>query len=165
VREILHHVGLVSADIERAIPFYSGLLGLELLARGRESDPRYAEMFGVAEIAFRWAEFDLGGGHLLELIEYEPAPERPAAGPPAGLPAGPHFALRVPDADAVYEALTRHGAKVFSRPVELDEDNHWLGARVFYALDPDLNLIEIVEEAGAAGDTEATAEVRRPPVE
>ena len=117
MRETLHHVGLVSADIERSISFYSGPLGLELLARGRESGPRYAEMFGVDEVAFLWAELDLGGGHLLELIEYEPAPERPAAAQPAaGLPAGPHFALRVPDVDAVHEALSRHGAKVFSLP-------------------------------------------------
>jgi len=156
VRETLHHVGLVSADIERSISFYSGPLGLELLARGRESAPRYAEMFGVDEVAFLWAELDLGGGHLLELIEYEPAPERPAAAQPAaGLPAGPHFALRVLNVDAVHEALSRHGAKVFSLPVELDEDNHWLGTRVFYALDPDLNLIEIVEDAEDAGDREA----------
>ena len=51
--------------------------------------------------------------------------------------------------------MSRHGAKVFSLPVELDEDNHWLGTRVFYALDPDLNLIEIVEDAEDAGDREA----------
>jgi hypothetical protein len=38
---------------------------------------------------------------------------------------------------------------VFSRPIELGEDNRWLGLRVFYALDPDGHLVELIQEASA----------------
>ena len=68
------HVGLAVADLERALGFYRDLVGLKLLDSGAESDARYAEMLGVARVRFAWAELDLGGGHVLELLRFdEPA--------------------------------------------------------------------------------------------
>ena len=57
-----------------------------------------------------------------------------------------HLGIRVDDVDAVHEALVDHGVTVFSRPIELAEDNRWLRVRVFYALDPDRHLVELVQE-------------------
>jgi len=166
--ERLHHAGLVVADLDRSVGFYRDLLGLPLLEQGRESSPVYAEMFGVDTAVFRWAELDVGGGHVLELIRYEPpagggagvrGPSRSAdddsraaarSVPGDGLPpARGHIALRVADAEAAYRALSENGATVLSRPVRLQEDNHWHGAQAFYVYDPDGYLLELVQEARA----------------
>lgn len=70
----------------------------------------------------------------------------PANGPPgAGLPGSSHFGIRVDEIDTLHEALVQSGATVIARPIELVEDNQWLGARVFYTLDPDGHLVELIE--------------------
>lgn len=146
----LHHVGRVVADLDRSVAFYSGPVGLGLLASGRESDPRYAEMLGVERVAFRWAELDLGDGQVLELLQFE-LPVAPS--PPAGdgvTPGSSHIGIRVADIDRVYDDLERAGVGVLSRPIELQEDNHWLGTRVFYARDPDGAMVEFIQEGPAS---------------
>ena len=172
--ERLHHVGLVVADLERSLGFYRDRLGLGLLATGAETDARYAEMLGVPRVRFAWAELDLGGGHVLELLRFDEPPDRAPEGasdgasegafegavegartaapamPGDGLPGVAHLGIRVDDIDAVHDALLRDGAAVISQPIELAEENHWLGVRVFYALDPDGHLVELIQEEPAA---------------
>lgn len=58
--------------------------------------------------------------------------------------------LRAPDIDAAYRMLVDADLTVFSPAVELQEQTHWLGTRVFYARDPDGNMIELVEEPSGA---------------
>ena len=186
------HAGLVVADLERSLRFYRDRIGLELLHQGAETDARYARMLGVPRARFAWAELDLGGGRVLELLRFdEPSgaasqASAPATGaaaqaaphaaayaaadaaphaaayaasdaapqaalPPTVLPGRGHLGIRVDDIDVAYKALMSDGATVFSPPIELGEDNRWLGLRVFYALDPDGHLIELIQEASAAG--------------
>jgi diaminopimelate decarboxylase len=149
---VLHHAGMVTTDLERSVGFYARLLGIEPAGSGREDDPVYATLIGVPHVAFRWAEFDLGSGQVLELIEWEgdgaPDPAAPAAGARPAAPDSTHVALRVADIDAAHGVLVDAGVTVFSAPVELREENHWLGTRVLYARDPDGNLIELVQEPG-----------------
>jgi catechol 2,3-dioxygenase-like lactoylglutathione lyase family enzyme len=146
-----HHIGLVVADLERSLGFYRDVVGLELLARGAESDVRYAEMLGRSRVQFSWAELDLGSGHVLELLRFdEPsggALRTAAETPGAGLPGVAHVGLLVDDIDVVHDALVKDGVTVMSRPIELAEENRWLGVRVFYALDPDNHLVELIQEA------------------
>ena len=82
----------------------------------------------------------------------------PEAAPPLPATVSPgvaHLGVRVDDIDAVHAALVSDGATVFSRPIELDEENRWLGLRVFYALDPDGHLVELIQGAPAAGPSAA----------
>ena len=164
------HSGLVVADLERSLGFYRDRIGLELLDQGAETDARYAEMLGVPRVRFVWAELDLGGGHVLELLRFDepsggasqaisPATAaatttsaapgvatgavtngaseaasgaaREATPPPTVVPGVAHLGIRVDDIDAAYETLVSDGASVFSRPIELGEDNRWLGLRVY----------------------------------
>ena len=164
--ERFHHAGLVVADLERSLGFYRDRLGLAQLATGAESDARYAEMLGVPDVRFAWAELDLGGGRVLELLRFdEPSNSvsegaadgalegvrtAPRATPGGGLPGVAHLGIRVDDIDAVHDALLKDGARVLSRPIELAEDNHWLGVRVFYAFDPDGHVVELIQEGPAA---------------
>ena len=144
-----HHVGLVVADLDRSLRFYRDLLRLEPLGAGAESDPRYAEMLGVPRASFAWAELDLGDGRVLELLRFdEPSPGPSPAAATAAEPTTPgssHVGIRVDDLDATYDALVEEQVAVVSRPIGLVEQNAWLGARAFYARDPDGHLVELVQ--------------------
>ena len=124
--ERFHHVGLVVADLERSLGFYRDRVGLELLDQGVESDARYAEMLGVPRVRFAWAELDLGGGHVLELLRFDEPADGAASGadhaapaaPRAGLPGVAHVGIRVDDVEAVHAALVRgrrHGVLTSDR--------------------------------------------------
>lgn len=149
-----HHIGLVVADLERSLGFYRDRIGLGLLARGAESDARYARMLGLPRVRFAWAELDLGNGHVLELLRFdEPSDGAMSAAPVrvhASLPGVAHLGVRVADIDAIHNALVKDGVTVMSQPIELVEDNRWLGVRVFYALDPDRHLVELIQDGPAA---------------
>ena len=118
----LDHAALHVADLDRAVAFYRGL-------------------FGVAEIAtpgdpavIRW--LDLGGGAALHLIKY-PGPVPPTT-------RAVHFALRVPDLDAVAARARERGVPTSDWPgvagaVSVRGD----GVRQIYVQDPDGYWIEV----------------------
>ncbi|GAA0537065.1 hypothetical protein GCM10009545_44750 [Saccharopolyspora thermophila] len=83
----IHHVSLMVHDLDDALDFYTGVLGLRL----RTDRPASAG---------RGAWLDVGG-HQIHLIEGTP--------PPAF---GQHFALRTADLDAERERLLRRGVPV-----------------------------------------------------
>ncbi len=111
----IHHVSLNVSDTERALGFYTGLLGLRPL-------PRPAFAFGGA-----W--LDAGHGRQIHLIE---------ADVPADL--GQHVAFRVDDVDAAVAALRDAGVEVRG-PVPVVDT----GIRQAFATDPDGNRVEFTQ--------------------
>lgn len=83
----VHHVSINVDDVEAALAFYTGVLGLE----ARTDRPDFA--FGGA-----WLD---AGGQQVHLIEGQP---------PAGL--GQHFALQVDDLDRVVAELRERAVDV-----------------------------------------------------
>jgi diaminopimelate decarboxylase len=140
----LDHVSVTAGDLERSLSFYRDLLGIPLLDQGSSDAPYLARITGLEGAHVRWADLDLGGGQVLELLEYVSPHFRPR---PTELsePGPAHFSLAVADADAVHERLTRAGIAVRSEPVMIDEEGDWLGVSCFYAVDPDGFIIELVQ--------------------
>ena len=96
----VHHVGILVADLERALAFLTGPLGLEVAKRVTLE----AE---ATEIAF----VDCGGVQL-ELIEIsDPAVRARRCRVPGAEAEIEHVALAVDDLDAVAEALGEAGAR------------------------------------------------------
>jgi catechol 2,3-dioxygenase-like lactoylglutathione lyase family enzyme len=142
----LDHVSVTCADLERSVAFYRDALGLPLLGSGESGQPELSEVSGYPDTRIRWAELDLGGGQLLELIEYleprgEPLAQR-VMDPGSG-----HIGLTVHDADAMHARLVAAGVHVRSEPVTLTEEGDWNGVRTLYISDPDGATIELVERA------------------
>ena len=140
----LDHVSLTCADLDRSLAFYSRLLGIPLRDRGEARGGEVSEITGLADAHIRWADLDLGGGQVLELIQYL----RPAAGGLAKRfsdPGAGHISLEVASAVEAHRALCDAGIEVRSGPVELAEPGPWLGSRCFYALDPDGATVELIE--------------------
>ena len=93
-RVVIGHVHLKVADLDRAVTFYSGVLGFEVTTRSGDA-----------------AAFLSAGGyhHHIGLNTWE---SRGAAPPPAGIAALRQATLVLPGAaerDAVLERLERHG--------------------------------------------------------
>jgi catechol 2,3-dioxygenase-like lactoylglutathione lyase family enzyme len=151
----LWHVGLVVADIERAIAFYS-VLGLELRLRQEQANAYTASLVGYEGASLKVAQMLVPGGHqsrsghLVELIEYvHPAPDRVA---PANARIGAaDLALEVASIDAFREPLEEAGATFLSDPNQIDAGVN-RGGRAVYLRDPDGITLELVEPPHRAAD-------------
>jgi catechol 2,3-dioxygenase len=118
------HVHLKVADIERALAFYSGVLGFELMQR-------YGEQ----------AAFVSAGGyhHHIGLNTWESKGGSP---PPPGTTGLYHVAIRYPDRKALADALRR----VLEAGITLDGASDHGVSEAIYLRDPDGNGVELYRD-------------------
>ncbi|MGZ4114613.1 MAG: VOC family protein, partial [Actinomycetota bacterium] len=90
----------------------------------------------------RWAELALGGGQILELLQYV-SPADAAVEPRPWKAGATHIGLAVESLDPVLARVRDAGAAA-SETVTLSEPG-WEGVRCVYASDPDGVSIELVE--------------------
>jgi catechol 2,3-dioxygenase-like lactoylglutathione lyase family enzyme len=130
----LDHVSVTVADLDRSLAFYRDLLGLRVREAGEEGGGQMATIVGFPGVRFRYADVELGGGQILELLQYlEPA------GTPIGQrtcdPGSGHIAFVVADIDEIHEELTRAGVTVRSAPVTIEGQQDSSPIRVAHAMD------------------------------
>src|SRR5205823_5189506 len=111
----IHHVGIPVTDFERALKFYVGVLGLELIAAPKP----FAENV-------RWLR--LGNEHI-HLIRSKSAPEQDGVR---------HVALHIKDVRAARALLSAQGFELIEQPFVKNADR-------FYIHDPDGNSIELIQ--------------------
>ena len=119
------YVVVIVADLDRALAFYTGLLGLPL---GHRSGP-YAQL---ATGTTRVALYERAAMSATLGLELQAAP------PDA---AGFELGFKVPDVDAAVAELAAAGVVVATPPA----DRPW-GQRTAYVRDPDGHLVELVAE-------------------
>ena len=114
----VHHVSINVPDVEAAAPFYTDVLGMQLLDRPDFGFPG------------RWLRSPGGGEvHLIEVEGWVP-------------PAGQHWAFKVDDIDAAVAELRGRGVKV-DDPMSLPG----IAARQTFFFDPAGNMIELNQPA------------------
>jgi catechol 2,3-dioxygenase-like lactoylglutathione lyase family enzyme len=145
----LNHVSVTSADLDRSLGFYGGLLGLKVIARGETDAEHLPMILGFPEVRLRWAELELGNDQIFEVFEYL-EPRGTTLRQRTCDPGCVHIALQVDDLDRVFADLREAGVTTRSAPVTIATGN-WAGARCLYALDPDGVTIELVEPPGGRG--------------
>jgi glyoxylase I family protein len=123
------HIGMTSADLDRTIAFYCGLLGLRLVLRKRQANG--------GEVAF----LDAGGG-MLE-VSCPPGPIESARTVPSEEAGLRHITLAFSDIDAVRDRLTAEGFTMTEAP-RLAFNSEIL-KRVAFCLDPDGIVVELAE--------------------
>lgn len=118
------HVHLKVADLDRALAFYVGVLGLELMQRLGNS-----------------AAFISAGGyhHHIGLNTWESAGGTP---PPQGSTGLYHLALRYPDRPSLADAL----ARLMAAGVTLDGASDHGVSEALYLRDPDQNGVELYRD-------------------
>ncbi|HEY2054230.1 MAG TPA: VOC family protein [Solirubrobacterales bacterium] len=143
----IHHVGITVPDLDRAIAFYNGVLGLDFFDPPSPvfDAPELAEQVGVAGANLRQVNMALGDS-IVELIEYT-APEPPAAEPVVVNAIGAaHLAFRVEDIEAKKAELEAAGVE-FLDDVNVVEEGVLAGWRWVYFRDPFGIVLELVEVA------------------
>lgn len=140
----IDHTGMTVASVAEALGFYRDLLGLAVTDEGEDSGPELDAITGLSGVHIRYAELDLGGGRLLELVEFVP-PRGSGRSQPPTEPGASHLALRVDDVDALCARLAAAGATVRGTPATITAPGPWHGARCVYAEDPDGRTVELVQ--------------------
>ncbi len=138
----MHHTGFVVADLDRAVEFYEGAVGLEVQARYERQGGPIEKVVGYDDAHLQIAIMGIGGEHVLELIKYvSPAPgDRPTS--ERSVIGGSHLAFAVDDIQAAYKRLSGAGAKTLNAPISVAP-----GRTVCYLQDPDGNWLELMELA------------------
>ena len=123
------HVAFRVADLDSAIEFYTGALGMRLL--NRQVDRENKEAFAFLDLAGSRIE-------LLVMLDEsgEPVPYEP---PLPAEPFCPHLAVSVDDLDVKLDEIVRNGAKHIKGPMEIPGIVGWA-----YVADPHGNVIELI---------------------
>lgn len=137
------HTGITVKEMERALAFYCGLLGLE--KRSDRISPEGGRFVGAPGASIRICILALPGSQAeIELLEYRNATGAAHSGRPID-PGTAHTSFWVSDVEQLYAALVENGVPVLSDPIE-----PLSGRKKFYARDPDgfwLELTEVRPEA------------------
>ena len=135
----VHHPALAVPDMQKALDFYCGVLGFEVVMNVDLPGGVMEQPFGIDRAGCKVRMIHKGGTQI-ELFEFEHSepgdPERPVNR--EGIT---HFALASDDVPADYEALRAAGV-AFNTPVQGESPNQWC-----YGRDPFGNVIELLESS------------------
>jgi catechol 2,3-dioxygenase-like lactoylglutathione lyase family enzyme len=138
------HTGFVVRDMEKSISFYRDVLGLELTGRGENDGlEKHTKLLGFPRVHLKSAGFDLGNGHILELLEYAHPRGREEVNDRNDLGAA-HLAFFVTDIDELYEETSRRGLNFINPPTPTYRDGKLI-MKSSYAQDPDGHWLEFME--------------------
>jgi catechol 2,3-dioxygenase-like lactoylglutathione lyase family enzyme len=147
-------VAIPVTDMDRAVAFYTGVLGFRQVADREVAGSEYERLFGVFGLRLRRVRLQLGGD-AVELTQFLAPRGRPL---PQDTRANDrwfqHIAIIVDDLDAAYAWLRRHGVEhASSGPQVLPDWNPAAGGiGAFYFRDPDGNFLEILQFPPGKGD-------------
>ncbi|HEY4278373.1 MAG TPA: VOC family protein [Conexibacter sp.] len=147
----VHHVGASVASLDDAVRFWKGLLGRPPRFLGRLERPYLGESVGYPGVVIDAALFDLPGGGLLELLDYQ-VDGRTGASEESFNPGHVHLCLAVDDCDAAWQRAVELGARPRREagPVRVDAGPNE-GARVAYLRVHDGISVELYQPAAPRG--------------
>ncbi len=147
-------VGITVNDLDRAVDFYSNVLGFERVSEAEVTGERYERLYGVFGLRLRTVTLRLGDERI-ELMEFLAPRGRPI---PADSKSNDgwfqHVAIIVSDMDRAYQHLRQHNVQhASSGPQLLPAWNPNAGGiEAFYFRDPDGNHLEVLHFPAGKGD-------------
>lgn len=126
-RHYLDHVAFQVSDLDRALTFYTEVLGLKLISK--TIDEKHQEAFAFLRLY----------GGKLELLQPLNSPNRYKP-QEVESPYCPHLAIRSDNLDKTVEHFQNKHVKIIKGPLEIPGKVRWC-----YIHDPDNNIIEYVE--------------------
>lgn len=144
----IHHAGIVVSDLHRAIDFYTGVLGLELMAEPTppSSGPHLERVLDLPGARLHAGALLRAGAGAVELHEFE-APEWTGPRPvPAHAIGAQHVAFWCDDLAAEKAAIEARGG-TFRTEINHVDSGPFAGLRTAFIQDPDGIRIEFVEVA------------------
>lgn len=140
----MFHTGFVVKDLEKAIAFYTEVMGLRVIGRVERRGEFADQLVGFPNAHVRGALLEIGQGHQLELVQYL----SPASGP-GGIQrndlGATHLAFFVENTDQFQSQYSGRGLLFLSPPASLYDEKGKLVRKAVFAQNPDVNWLEFVE--------------------
>lgn len=135
------HTGIVVRDLEKCLHFWRDVMGLKVVVDFWEEGKFIDTVQHLGGVKLHMIKLSAPDGSMIELLKDEahptPPPERNTLGD-CGIR---HIAFTVADVAESWQFLSEAGCEVLSEPVTSPDGK----AKVFFARDPEGNLIEIVQ--------------------
>lgn len=147
-------IGITVNDLDRAVGFYTTVLGFERVTEAEVTGEKYERLYGVFGLRLRTATLRLGNERI-ELMEFIAPRGRPI---PADSKSNDgwfqHVAIIVSDMDAAYRRLREHKVQHASSGPQLlpTWNSNAGGIEAFYFRDPDDNHLEVLHFPPGKGD-------------
>jgi catechol 2,3-dioxygenase-like lactoylglutathione lyase family enzyme len=140
------HLVIGVTDMDRALSFYRGLLGMDVVFDQAMSGEPFAAALGSTALGSATGQDGrvvggLVGGVMVELLSLGAAPISTGRRPFLG---NQNISLSVPDLDATYRSVVAAGHNPEQEPFAI------AGVRMFFVKDPDGMPIEFIEFPGTA---------------
>ena len=145
--EAVHHVGVTVADMDRAVAFWTALLGSAARERTVLHGPQLGTMVGYPGIHIERCWVDLPGGMALELLRYLDRGEAPYD-PGTAHPGNVHVCLGVADMAAAHDHAVASGARPVGGPIEVPAGPN-AGSQVAYLRMPEGVTLELRQPPSA----------------
>lgn len=135
------HTGIVVHDMERCLHFWRDVMGLKVVADFREEGEFIDTVQRLNGVRLHMIKLSAPDGSMIELLKDDAhptlSPERNTLCD-RGIR---HIAFTVTDIAESWKIFCNAGLKVLSEPITAPDGK----ARLFFARDPEGNLIELVE--------------------
>ena len=135
------HTGIVVRDIEKSLRFWSDVLGLKVAADFREEGKFIDTAQRLSGVKLRMIKLTAPDGSMIELLHDDAHPTPAPTGNELCDRGIRHIAFTVADVQDSWETLRAEGCEVLSDPITAPDGK----ARLFFARDPEGNLLEIVQ--------------------
>ena len=138
------HTGIVVGDIEKSLRFWRDVMGLSVAVDFREEGEFIDTLQHLEGVRLRMIKLTAPDGSMVELLQDD---AHPTSAPDEndlcdrGIR---HIAFTVADVEAAWQTLKDEGCEVMSAPVTAPDGK----ARLFFARDPEGNLMELVQMLG-----------------
>jgi catechol 2,3-dioxygenase-like lactoylglutathione lyase family enzyme len=135
------HLVVGVTDMERALTFYRGLLGMDVVFDQTMSGADFDHALGSADGHLGRVVGGPVGGVMLELLSLGDGGGRPTRKSIVG---NQNISLSVADLDDTYRRVREAGYEPDQSPFEI------AGVRMFFVRDPDGTAVEFIQYPGAA---------------
>ena len=138
----VHHTAISIRNMEKALAFYSDVLGFEVVMKGgwKKGTDQADQVVGIKDTAATFTMLRKGES-IIELFEYRSPPPKQADPARRICDHGfTHICLEVKDINQEYERLKAAGMTFHAPPPEA-----FNSMRAIYGRDPDGNVIELLE--------------------
>ena len=136
------HTGIVVRDLEKCLRFWRDIMGLKVVIDFWEEGDFIDAVQHLTNVRVHMIKLAAPDGTLIELLKDENHPGGPPAARRLCDRGVSHVAFTVADAEASFLVLRDAGFDVLSEPITSPDGK----ARLFFARDPEGNLLEIVQE-------------------
>lgn len=138
------HTGIVVSDMAKSLHFWRDIMGLKVVVDFWEEGKFIDTVQHLTGVKVHMIKLTAPDGTLIELLKDENHPGEPPAERQLCDRGISHVAFTVADVEASFRALREASCELLSDPITSRDGK----ARLFFARDPEGNLLEIVQMLG-----------------